>query len=134
MSEPTTMRAWRTHEWGQPGEVLKLDTIDIPEPGPGELLVRNLAIPLNLNDMERVTGGNMMVTPELPLIPGMEVMGVVHACGAGVESWQGKRVVAMPKGANGGGPSTRSVRWFRPSTCPKISRSPMRRRSTFPST
>ena len=84
MSGPTTMRAWRTQKWGQPRDVLKLDTLDIPEPGPGELLVRNLAIPLNLNDMERVTGGNMMVTPELPLIPGMEVMGVVHACGAGV--------------------------------------------------
>ena len=113
MSEPTTMRAWRTQEWGQPGEVLKLDTIDIPEPGPGELLVRNLAIPLNLNDMERVTGGNMMVTPELPLVPGMEVMGVVHACGSGVESWQDKRVVAMPKGANGG--------WAEYSVCPVVS-------------
>ncbi len=113
MSEPTSMRAWRTHEWGQPGEVLKLEIIAIPEPGPGELLVRNLAIPLNLNDMERVTGGNMMVTPELPLIPGMEVMGVVHACGAGVESWQGKRVVAMPKGANGG--------WAEYSVCPVVS-------------
>jgi NADPH2:quinone reductase len=32
----------------------------------------------------------------------MEVMGVVDACGEGAEQWQGKRVVAMPKGANGG--------------------------------
>jgi NADPH2:quinone reductase len=113
MSSPTEMRAWRTHEWGQPEKVLRLDRLPIPEPGPGELLVRNLAIPLNLNDMERVTGGNMMVTPELPLIPGMEVMGVVHACGAGVESWQGKRVVAMAKGANGG--------WAEYSICPVVS-------------
>ena len=60
------------------------------------------AIPLNLNDLERITGGNMMVRPELPYSPGMEVMGVVDACGAGAEEWQGARVVAMPKGAHGG--------------------------------
>ena len=44
----------------------------------------------------------MMVRPELPYSPGMEVMGVVDACGAGTEAWQDKRVVAMPKGAHGG--------------------------------
>ena len=44
----------------------------------------------------------MMVRPELPYSPGMEVMGIVDACGAGTEEWQGRRVVAMPKGANGG--------------------------------
>ena len=64
--------------------------------------VRVQAIPFNLNDLERITGGNMMVRPELPYSPGMEVMGVVDACGAGAEEWQGQRVVAMPKGAHGG--------------------------------
>ena len=102
MSEAADMRAWRVHEWGMPTKVLKLETVAKPAPGPGELLVRNLAIPLNLNDMERVTGGNMMVTPELPLIPGMEVMGVVDAHGDGAEAWARKRVVAMPKAATGG--------------------------------
>jgi NADPH2:quinone reductase len=98
-----SMKAWRVHQWGSPAtDVLQLDTVDIPEPGDGELLVKNSAIPLNLNDMERITGGNMMVTPELPLIPGMEVMGVVDACGGGAEAWQGKSVIAMPRGANGG--------------------------------
>jgi NADPH:quinone reductase len=42
------------------------------------------------------------VRPELPYSPGMEVMGVVEACGEGTADWQGKRVVAMPRGANGG--------------------------------
>jgi NADPH2:quinone reductase len=64
--------------------------------------VRVQAIPLNLNDLERITGGTMMVEPELPYSPGMEVMGVVDACGDGTEAWLGRRVVAMPKGANGG--------------------------------
>jgi NADPH:quinone reductase len=102
MSDDGTMRAWRTHEYGQPTEVLRLDTVPIPEPDAGETRVKVLAIPFNLNDLERITGGNMMVRPELPYSPGMEVMGVVDACGAGAEAWQGRRVVAMTKGAHGG--------------------------------
>src|SRR5215470_921172 len=97
--QETTMRAWRTHEYGpRPTEVLKLDTVPIPEPQAGEVRVQ--AIPLNLNDLERITGGNMMVRPELPYSPGMEVMGVVDGCGEGAAGWQGKRVVAVPRGAN----------------------------------
>jgi len=103
MTDPGTMRAWRTHEYGpRPTEVLQLDRVPIPEPQPGEVRVRVQAIPLNLNDLERITGGNMMMRPELPYSPGMEVMGVVDACGDGTAEWQGKRVVAMPRGANGG--------------------------------
>jgi NADPH2:quinone reductase len=101
-SDDRMMRAWRTHEYGRPTEVLRLDTVPVPTPEAGELRVRVLAIPFNLNDLERITGGNMMVRPELPYSPGMEVMGVVDACGDGTDEWQGRRVVAMPKGANGG--------------------------------
>ena len=96
------MRAWRTHEYGPPLAALRLDEVDVPQPGPGEVRVKVQAIPLNLNDLERITGGNMMVEPELPYSPGMEVMGVVEACGDGTGDWLGRRVVAMPKGANGG--------------------------------
>jgi NADPH:quinone reductase len=102
MTAPTTMRAWRTHEYGAPRDALKLDEVEVPEPGDGELRVRALGIPLNLNDLERITGGNMMVRPELPYSPGMEVMGVVDACGPGTETMRDKRVVAITRGANGG--------------------------------
>ena len=101
-SGATTIRAWRAHEWGQPLDVLQLDDVPVPEPAAGELLVRVEGIPLNLNDLERINGGNMMVVPELPCCPGMEVMGTVEACGPGAEAWQGKRVVATTKGATGG--------------------------------
>ncbi|MFO0688434.1 MAG: zinc-binding dehydrogenase [Myxococcota bacterium] len=100
---PATMRAFRVHEFGpEPTVAMKLEEVPLPVPGPGELLVRAQGIPLNLNDLERVNGKNMMVRPELPVTPGMETMGVVAACGAGAESWLGKRVVAMPKQATGG--------------------------------
>ena len=98
----TTMRSWRTHEYGAPLDVLHLDAVAIPEPDAGEVRVRVHAIPLNLNDLERINGGNMMVRPDLPYAPGMEVMGVVDACGAGAETYAGKRVVATTKGAHGG--------------------------------
>jgi NADPH2:quinone reductase len=68
------MRAWRTHQYGPPAEALHLDTVPVPEPEAGEVRVRVQAIPLNLNDLERITGGNMMVQPDLPYSPGMEVM------------------------------------------------------------
>src|SRR3954470_4432439 len=96
------MRAWRTHEYGRPTEVLKLDTVAVPAPEAGDVRVAVQAIPFNLNDLERITGGNMMVRPELPYSPGMEVMGVVDACGPGTEEWLGRRVVATTKGAHGG--------------------------------
>lgn len=99
---PETMRAWRVHAYGRPASALQLDEVAVPTPGPGELLVRVQAIPLNLNDIDRVTGANMVVRPPLPTIPGMEVMGVVAACGAGSEARLGERVVALPKQAFGG--------------------------------
>lgn len=97
-----TMNAWRLHEYGRPTEVLQLETVPVPTPGAGEVLVRVQAIPFNLNDLERITGGTMMVAPEFPYSPGMEVMGIVDACGDGTDAWLGRRVVAMPGGAHGG--------------------------------
>ena len=102
MSAPSTMRAWRVHQYGEPLEVLKLEEVETPTPGPGQLLVKAEGIPLNLNDLERINGGNMMVRPEFPYAPGMEAMGTVIATGEGAESWLGKRVAAVTDGAHGG--------------------------------
>jgi NADPH2:quinone reductase len=98
----TTMRAWRVHRYGDPLDVLQLDEVPVPEPAAGELLVRVLGVPLNLNDLERINGGNMMVRPELPYSPGMEVLGVVEAAGDGAADLVGRRVAATTKTAIGG--------------------------------
>jgi NADPH2:quinone reductase len=95
-------RAWRVHEYGEPLDVLRLEDVRVPDPGPGEVRVRVQAIPLNLNDLERVTGGNMMVRPEFPYSPGMEVFGIVDACGDGADRWPGERVAAITRQAYGG--------------------------------
>lgn len=97
-----TMRAWRVHSYGEPLDVLQLDEVPVPVPGPGELLIRVQGIPLNLNDLERINGGNMMVRPEFPYSPGMEVMGVVEEAGDGAAEFVGRRVAATTKMAFGG--------------------------------
>src|SRR5438132_13596209 len=102
MTADQEMRAWRVHQYGSPLEVLQLDTAPIQEPGANEVRVRVQAIPLNLNDLERVTGGNMMVRPEFPYSPGMEVFGIVEECGEGAEQWLGERVAAITRQAYGG--------------------------------
>src|SRR5688572_27905753 len=96
------MRTWRTYEYGEPLHVRHLDTVPVREPEAGEVRVVVQAIPLNLNDLERITGGNMRVRPDLPYAPGMDVMGVVDSCGPVADSWRDSRVVAMPKQAFGG--------------------------------
>jgi NADPH:quinone reductase-like Zn-dependent oxidoreductase len=103
MGAERTMRAWRTHQYGPPLEALQLDLVSVPAPGPGELLLRVQAIPLNRNDLERINGGNVMVRHELPYAAGMAMFGVVEAAGAGAEARiGGQRVAAMTKGAIGG--------------------------------
>lgn len=102
MTVPPTMPAWRVHSYGDPLDALTLDDVTVPTPGPGELLVEVEGIPLNLNDLERVTGGAMMVRPELPYSPGMEVVGTIVAAGAGAEAHVGRRVAAATATAIGG--------------------------------
>ena len=36
------MKAWRGHELGEPADVLRLDDVPEPEPGPGQIKVRVL--------------------------------------------------------------------------------------------
>ena len=112
-----TVRAWQAAEFGPPTEVLRLVEVPRPVPGPGEVVVRPQAVPLNLNDLERIAGGPVMVPVEHPIVPGMEVMGVVEACGEGAEGLAGRRVVATTKQACGG--------WAEAVVCPAASTFPV---------
>lgn len=96
------MKAWRVHQYGAPGEVLQLDDVDAPEPADGEVKIRVTSVTLNFNDLDGIHGRYKTVPRPVPYIPGMEVLGVVEGCGAGAQSWLGKRVVSIPSGAFGG--------------------------------
>ncbi|WP_261564902.1 NADP-dependent oxidoreductase [Frankia gtarii] len=84
-----TMKAIRLHEFGGP-EVLRYDEVPIPEPKPGEVLVRVHAVGVNPPDWY-LREGMRNVPPEmrpklsLPAIPGTDVSGVVAAVAADVE-------------------------------------------------
>ncbi|MFJ1969252.1 NADP-dependent oxidoreductase [Streptomyces sp. NPDC087903] len=84
-----TMRAVRLHEHGGP-EVLRYDEVLIPEPGPGEVLVRVHAVGVNPPDWYLRDGmtrmpGETESTVSLPVIPGTDVSGVVEAVAADVD-------------------------------------------------
>ncbi|RRR86487.1 NADP-dependent oxidoreductase [Streptomyces sp. RP5T] len=84
-----TMRAIRLHEFGGP-EVLRHEEVPVPEPGPGEVLVRVHAVGLNPPDWY-AREGMPDVPPELkppfhlPLTPGTDVSGTVEAVAPDVE-------------------------------------------------
>jgi len=88
--------------YGAPRDVLQLDDVDLPVPGAGELKIRVTSATLNFNDLDGIHGRYKTVPRPVPYIPGMEVLGFVDECGAGVEPWLGRRVVAIPSGAFGG--------------------------------
>jgi NADPH2:quinone reductase len=78
MSE--TSRAIQIQEHGGP-EQLKLVTVSVGDPGPGEIRIRHKAIGLNFIDVYQRAGVYKM---PMPLNLGMEASGVVEAVGEGV--------------------------------------------------
>jgi NADPH:quinone reductase len=74
-------KAIRVHAPGGP-EVLRWEELPLPEPGPGEVLLRHEAIGLNYIDVYFRTG--LYKLPHLPAIIGQEGAGVVEALGEGV--------------------------------------------------
>jgi len=72
---------------------LKLVESDIPQPGPGEVLVKMKAASLNYRDLLMVTGSYTRNLP-LPLVPLSDGAGEVSAVGPGVRRWkEGDRVI-----------------------------------------
>src|SRR5579859_5898773 len=104
------MRAIVVREFGGP-EVLRIEEVPDPVPGPGSLLVRVVAAGVQFVETQSRTGALQGVSPvapkSLPWIPGREVAGEVIAVGDGVSAdWIGRRVSGLTvpvAGAPGGG-------------------------------
>ena len=85
------MKAIRVRHPGGP-EVLRLEEVPTPEPGPGQLLIRVEAAGVNFVDVYHRTG---LYQVELPFTPGREAVGIVERTGAGVTTARpGDRVVS----------------------------------------
>jgi NADPH:quinone reductase-like Zn-dependent oxidoreductase len=88
-----TNRAWRMH--GQGLANLHLDELPMPEPGPGELLVRVGAVALNYQDLLRIEGALPERQP-LPWTPFSDLAGTVAATGPGTARFRpGDRVMGQ---------------------------------------
>jgi len=88
------MKAIRVHKYGGP-EVLQLDEMADPKPGPGQVLVRVRAAGVNPVDTY-IRSGAYAQLPQLPYIPGGDGAGVIEAVGDGVRQYQrGDRVWAL---------------------------------------
>ena len=86
--------AIRIHETGGP-EVLRWEEVEVPPPGPGEVLLRHTAIGLNYADVNLRRGTFYLHTKTpLPSILGNEGAGVIERVGEGVTDLKaGDRVV-----------------------------------------
>jgi NADPH2:quinone reductase len=74
------MKAIQIHETGGP-EVLKLAELPIPQPGPGQVLIRVEATGVNFIEIYFRKG---TYKASLPLVPGSEAAGTVEELGPGV--------------------------------------------------
>ena len=85
------MKAIRVHEFGGP-EVMKLEEVPAPQPGPGQVVVRVHAA--GVNPVEAyIRTGTYASKPNLPYTPGTDAGGVVAAVGSGVKRFkEGDRV------------------------------------------
>lgn len=81
------MRAIQVRRYGGPEELVESE-LGVPEPGPGEALVRITHAGVNFTDIytrQGVYRHSRTYRNQPPFIPGMEATGVVHGVGEGVE-------------------------------------------------
>jgi propanol-preferring alcohol dehydrogenase len=77
------------------GDRLRIERLPIPEPGPGEILIKVTACGVCHSDLHAVDG-DWNPPPVLPLVPGHEVTGHVAEMGAGVNGFRRGDTVGVP--------------------------------------
>jgi NADPH:quinone reductase-like Zn-dependent oxidoreductase len=79
---PSSMMAWRVHEFGPP-ETMQFERVPVPDPGPGEVLVKLRAAGVGPWD-GWIRAGRSALPQPLPLTLGSDLSGEVHAVGPDV--------------------------------------------------
>jgi NADPH:quinone reductase-like Zn-dependent oxidoreductase len=101
------------HEFGGP-DVLRVEEVDDPAPGPGEVTVDIAACALNHLDVD-IREGTSRFPVEPPFVLGLEIVGRISEVGEGVRGWQvGDRAMPYLMGTCG---SCRFCRSGRESLC-----------------
>jgi len=93
MAGGETMRAWviRPERLGDPEEAMRLEDIEVPEPGPGEVLVRVMAAGVNYNGVWASMGLPVSIFRYTGYdfhIAGSDASGIVERVGPGVTRWK----------------------------------------------
>jgi NADPH:quinone reductase-like Zn-dependent oxidoreductase len=89
------IRSVRIHEFGGP-EVLRIEEIEVEEPGEGEVRMRIRGIGINRTEIT-LRSGRSPAKPPLPAKVGFEAAGEIEAIGAGVKGFAiGDRVALVP--------------------------------------
>lgn len=102
------MKAIRVHAFGGP-EVLKLDELPDPTPGPGQVLLRIRAAGVNPVDTY-IRAGTYPSKPNLPYIPGTDAAGTIDSLGDGVTQWKvGDRAYCDKPAAGFGSYATHAI-------------------------
>jgi len=79
------MKAIIVHQFGGP-EVLRLEEVANPSPGPSEIVVRIKAAGVNPVDTY-IRAGAHAVKPSLPYVPGSDGAGIIESVGSGVKEF-----------------------------------------------
>lgn len=95
------MRAVWLKEFGGPEVLVPGDAPD-PVPGPGQVLIDVAYANITFVETQFRSGGPSPFKPELPMIPGNGVGGIVTAVGEGVDSGLVSRRVVTSTGGSGG--------------------------------
>ncbi len=91
MHIPTTMRAMLLE---QPGQPLRLQEMPVPQPGPGQVLLKVRACGVCRTDLHILDGE--LSEPKLPLIPGHQIVGEVVQAGENAGRFRLGRRVGVP--------------------------------------
>jgi len=92
MADAVLSHRWQITDFGR--QHLQHAELPIPQPGPGQILVRVEAASLNYRDL-MITDNAYGWTPPLPFVPGSDLAGTVLAVGDGVTRWRGgERVIS----------------------------------------
>jgi NADPH:quinone reductase-like Zn-dependent oxidoreductase len=79
---PSSMMAWRVHEFGPP-ETMQFERVSVPDPGPGEVLVKVRAAGVGPWD-GWIRAGRSALPQPLPLTLGSDLSGDIEAVGPDV--------------------------------------------------
>lgn len=98
---PATMLAWQVTGAGEPADVMHLAEVDVPRPGPGQVLVDVWSAGIGFADV-LLARGRYPRRPLPPFTAGLEFCGEIVGVGEGVSRGRlGERVVGLADSGHG---------------------------------